>query len=290
MKIVHPAPENPTETRILIEGLHQPITLMHITDSHLVLADERDPDAVKLLPDRASKRPDAPALFAENLNRSNELAADATILTGDIISFPAWAGIDAIHAGVQTLEAPYLYTLGNHDWYFPYLEFNDWTRADHYPRFHGLTEGNPAYQVKEIGGVRLITLDNSNYQVTPAQLAFLTEQLATGQPCLLFIHIPIAIPALIPPVVERFKSPIIMAATEGWTEETRAALPHVLANETTLACHTLLTSGATENLVGIFCGHVHFSHQAAYREGRFQYVTVPSFEAGHRVIRLEPYQ
>ena len=49
MKIYHLHPEHPTETVIQIEGLHRSVTLMHITDSHLNLADDRDPEALELI-------------------------------------------------------------------------------------------------------------------------------------------------------------------------------------------------------------------------------------------------
>ncbi len=78
----------------------------------------------------------------------------------------------------------FLYTPGNHDWEYPGQPWNDATREAYYPRFAGLTNGSPAQQVVVVGGVRLIGIDNSNYQVTTEQVAFVAEQLATGDPCL----------------------------------------------------------------------------------------------------------
>ena len=289
MKITHLQPEHPTETVIQIEGLRQSVTLMHITDSHLHLADERDPEALEFIKSKKAKRPEVHEHFIEALTRSNESGVDATILTGDITNFPSWAAIDTIANGVARLSAPYLYTLGNHDWHFPFLDWNDATRDEYYPRFAGLIDGDPQCQVKEIDGVKLIALDNSNYQVSIDQVRFLKYHLATGAPCLLFIHIPIFVRSLLLPVLERWKTPIMMAATEGWTEEMRAAKPAFLPNETTLEFHRFLINGASENIAAIFCGHVHFSHTDAYRAGRFQYVTNAGFDGTSRLIRLEPY-
>ena len=289
MKIFHLAPEHPTKTVIRIEGLRRSVTLMHTTDSHLNLADERDPEALNLILSSEEKRPEAHKHFIEALARSNESGVDATILTGDITNFPSWAAIDTIANGVATLSAPYLYTLGNHDWHFPFLDWNDATRDEYYSRFAGLIDGDPQCQVKEIGGVKLIALDNSNYQISMAQMDFVKEQLETGMPCLLFIHIPIFIRSLLKPVLERWKTPLMMAATEGWTEESRAAKPEFLPNQMTLEFYRYLTDGASDNIAAIFCGHVHFSHADAYRTGRFQYVTDAGFDGASRLIRLEPY-
>ena len=81
----------------------------------------------------------------------------------------------------------------------------------------------------------------------------------------------------------------MMAATEGWTEESRAAKPEFLPNQMTLEFYRYLTDGASDNIAAIFCGHVHFSHADAYRTGRFQYVTDAGFDGASRLIRLEPY-
>ncbi|MDE0299394.1 MAG: metallophosphoesterase [Candidatus Poribacteria bacterium] len=289
MKISHLEPNHPTETVIQIEGLRQSITLMHVTDSHLEFADDRDPDALELIRLTEAKRPEAHKHFIEALARSNKSGVDATILTGDITNFPSWAAIDTIANGVATLSTPYLFTFGNHDWHFPFMDWNDATRDEYYHRFAGLIDGDPQCQVKEIGGVKLIALDNSNYQITMAQMEFLEDQLRTGAPCLLFIHIPIFVPSLLTPVLERWKTPLMMAATEGWTAETRAARPEFFPNGTTLEFHRFLIEGASENIAAIFCGHVHFSHADAYRAGRFQYVTNAGFDGDSRLIRLKPY-
>ena len=37
---------DPTNNTIAIEGLAQPVSILHVTDSHMALADERDPDAL----------------------------------------------------------------------------------------------------------------------------------------------------------------------------------------------------------------------------------------------------
>ncbi len=289
----HLQPENDNETIIAIDGLAEELTLLHITDSHMATADDRDPDALedaahfkKLFETRTPNNVPTRQLFQKALAHSNTIGADATLLTGDIIHFPSHAALEWIEQDVQSLQSPYLYTLGNHDWYFPHLEWNDDTRLAHYPRFNHLTNNTPAAQALDLADIRLIAIDNSNYNLTLEQLAFLRQQLATDRPCLLFIHIPIAIPSLIPAVVEVWKEPIVMAA-DGWSEEGKKKWRVDEHYESTLACHKLLTEEA-QSLVAIFCGHVHFSHAGEVYPGCMQYVTKPCFEGGYREIRLKP--
>jgi len=294
MRIEHVASESDDGATIRIEGLERDLKILHLTDSHMAEGDDRDPEAadrvVQLRESFQQRTPEgvsAREVFDQALKRGAAQEVDAAVLTGDITHLPTFAAIEIIEQGLQELSAPSLYTLGNHDWHFSHLEWSEATRREYYPRFHGLTGGSPSHQVLEVGGVRLITLDNSTYQVSVEQVAFLARELAVGQPCLLFIHIPMWVESLTPAVVEMWKAPIVMAPASGWTDESRARWEKVLEpSPSTRECIELLTTGSSENLAGIFCGHVHFSHIDEYREGRRQYVTAPGFSGASRLIQL----
>lgn len=278
---------------IRIEGLQQDLTILHLTDSHMAEGDERDPEASeavgrmqKVFQERTPGGVPAWDLFRRALAMAAARGVDAAALTGDIIHFPSYAALDIVQAGIDELDIPTVYTCGNHDWHFPHLEWSQATRAEHYPRFHGLTDGNPSFGSREVGGVRLITVDNSTYQVSAEQVEFLRAELDSGQPCLLFIHIPIWVKTLASAVLEKWQAPIMMASPSDWTDETREKWRVVEATPSTIACHDLLTSEAASCLAGIFCGHVHFAHSDVVRLGCQQYVTAPGFEGGYRWIEL----
>ena len=295
MQIEHVVPDSDDLATILIEGLERDLKILHLTDSHMAEGDERDdPEAAEhvarmreTFQQRTPGGVSARDVFQQALEKGDQLGVDAAVLTGDITHLPTHAGIEIIQQGLQELGLPYLYTLGNHDWHLSHREWSEATRNEYYPRFHGLTGGNPSHQVLELGGVRLITLDNSTYQESAEQVAFLRRELASGEPCLLFIHIPLWVESLTPAVVEMWKAPIVMAAASGWTDETRAKWKVLEASPSTRACFQLLSTGTSENLAGIFCGHVHFSLVDEYREGRCQYVTAPGFSGGYRIIQLK---
>lgn len=289
------ANDNPTETTIRVEGLAEPVTLLHVTDSHVSEADERDPEAIPVAEHYrksflAQAHDGLPTLehFRGTLDRyANEV--DAIVLTGDIMHFPSYANIDIVTKELERYSTPAIYTLGNHDWNFPYMPWNDDTRAAYYPRFNQLMRGTPAHQAETVGGIRLIAIDNSNYQVTDEQFAFLRDQLALGLPSILLVHIPIALPTLYDAVFARWQAPIMMAA-EGWTPETMEKWRVRTTDPSTQACHDFLIQGTPANLLGIFCGHVHFAHTDPFQPGRYQYITHPGFDAGYRIIRLLPAQ
>ena len=79
-----------------------------------------------------------------------------------------------------------------------------------------------------------------------------------------------------------------MMAASGWTPDLQTEWGMRDHDPSTLVCHQLLIEETPPNLVGIFCGHVHFAHAGAFGDGRFQYVTGPGFAGASRVIRLIP--
>lgn len=295
MRIEHVMDDRDSVATIRIEGLEKSLRVLHVTDCHLAEGDGRDPEAAEyvtrfrqLFQERTPGGVPAREVFARVLGQAARQGIDAALLTGDIIHFPAWAGIEAIRQELDGLAAPYLYALGNHDWHLPSRPWCEATRAAFYPRFGDLTGGDPACQSLQVGGVRFIALDNSNYQVSEAQVAFLRREIACGQPCILCFHIPLWIESLTAAVVDLWKAPIMMGVEEGWTEQTKTRWQVADATESTRQCRELLMSGASQNVAAIFCGHVHFDHIDQYRAGRFQYVTRPGFAGGHRTIDLRP--
>lgn len=295
MKIEHVDVGSEEWATVRIQGLEEEVKVMHITDTHIIAGDSRDPEATQHVdsygPAFGNSTPEGvptTKLFASLLDGGLAMGADCTALTGDIIHFPSQAALEIVEAGVRRLDSPYVYTLGNHDWYYPHLQWNDATRQEYYPRFYPFTRDNPACQVVEVGGVRLVALDNSTYQVTDAQVHFLRQQLASGQPCLLFIHIPLSLTSLAPVVMERWDAPIMMGAEKGWNEENRRTWRTGGPLESTRSCCELITGSEAGNLAAVFCGHVHFSHAGEFAPGRYQYVTAPGFEGHSRFVRLLP--
>jgi len=198
------------------------------------------------------------------------------------------ANLDFLKKSLQSISSLNLYTLGNHDWYYPYMDWNDSTRREHYPRFFDFTHGNPAYQMINVNGIKLIAIDNSNYQISEEQLHFFREQLADGLPCLLFMHIPLYLPSLVTEVVQKWKAPIMMAAP-GWDVETQQLWKVRDADQSTTQFYNLVTGRDHDQILGIFCGHVHFAHKDEFRPNRCQLITTPCFMGGYRIIRILPW-
>lgn len=115
------------------------------------------------------------------------LAADKkaalVALIGDIVSFPSEAAVDFVLDKMKIAGLPYVYTAGNHDWHYEGMPGSisalrsEWIQKRLLPLYQ---QQHPLMQVKEIQGVRMVILDNSNYEITAEQLAFLNSRFRPG--------------------------------------------------------------------------------------------------------------
>jgi predicted phosphodiesterase len=289
MKFEHILTNSANQTIIEIQGLTRPTSIFHLTDCHLNETDIREGAENFIESIRTSNYDtlETRTHFGKALEYANEQSFDCVVLTGDIINGATINNLEYLDKQLRTLQSPYLYTLGNHDWEYPHQTWCDETRRTQYSKFNQFTKGSPTIQVSNINGVNLITLDNSTYQVTIEQLTFVEKQLAGGLPTLLFMHIPIYIPSLLTDVMKTWKSPIMMAA-EGWDKKQQKQWKVEEATAPTKDMYNLLMENPYNNLIGLFCGHVHFAHTDAFGHGSYQYVTQPGFNGGYRIIRLMP--
>lgn len=289
MKIEHLDVIGDKQALIRIEGLTCPITLLHLTDSHMNRTDAQE--GLQVLADSISSYGFDPlgtsCHFDRVLAYANELAVDGVLLTGDMINGATANNLAYLHSRLQRLQAPHLYTLGNHDWEYPGEPWGEATRQAQYGKFNRLTGGNPACNAIALGGVNLVAVDNSTYQVSPQQLEFVRNELQRGLPTLFFYHIPLYVPSLLKDVLSDWGSPIMMAA-EGWETGQIEKWQVEPPSDSTLRFCELLRENPYGNMVGSFCGHIHFAHRDAIGENSYQYVTQAGFAGGYRIIRLLP--
>ena len=127
--------------------------------------------------------------------------------------------------------------------------------------------------------------DDSTYQVEEEQAAFVDTHLANGMPTVLLTHIPLSLPTLREPTLEHFENPILIADPD-WAPEGRDRwgtgenLPSTIEFARTLA--------KSENLVAVFCGHIHFAHTDSINLNAAQYVGAPGFDGNSRLVEFCP--
>jgi hypothetical protein len=131
--------------------------------------------------------------------------------------------------------------------------------------------------------VRIVTIDNSTYEITPAQLDFFRAELAAGQPTLLVCHIPLYFPGR--PVGFGCGHPAWGAAADrNYELERRPQWPDGGHTATTLAFHQAAL--AATNLWGVCAGHTHRA-STSVAQGLSQVVASPNLSGGYLQLTCE---
>lgn len=225
---------------------------------------------------------------------------DAVLMTGDIIDFPSDENIDFLYNRINSGSLKTMYTLGNHDWTFPDASFGygayfSRTQYDAFqPRLAdpctvescGNT-GNCHGSYIDFGEVVVVMLDDSEDMFNYIEsYTVLKNALALDKPTIVCYHSPLYSPTLTDDVVAMWKTNQIVGSHRGasmWTKKTDVIV-------------SMLES--SENIVGLFCGHVHFDHEDAVYDSGFdmsdvkpnnvtQYACPPGYDGSCRLITIK---
>lgn len=256
-----------TRNRLVLPriGLKESVRLRVIGDTHFNFYDERDAEytdnysrmaggargKVRHLPEEGVFEK-----FWDIITEAKVTDCDAILLLGDIISFPTLANVEAAKRLIDASPVPCYYIAGNHDWHFEGLEGTStelretWVGKRLMPLYP--KGADPMMYSAVVKGVRIVAIDNSNFFITPAQLAFWKSEVAKGNPVVLMMHIPIWAEG---GDDTHFAGPNWGAAVDPYFEiERRPRWPERANKETYEFREEVLR---TPNLVGVFTGHVH---------------------------------
>ena len=297
MRVIHEWTEG--RAIISIEGLRETIRVLHLSDSHLGLIDERDAEWVTACQEiqqrfnSQSKAATSQAAFGELLGGVKWSEIDLLALTGDMISFPSKANVEYLRDRLSEATTEVLYIAGNHDWHWPGLDYGSAVREEYRPLLEPLQRGQAAQAVRKIGGVRFVAIDNSDYQITQGQLEFTRENLAAGLPTVVLMHLPISVPGLRAATLKYWGSPILMGDPQHRNPLAgRCCGPPlnppmtVEGFERVMDFIRLLVG--SPNLVAVLCGHIHFAHADSVSPWAMQYVAPAGFEGRCLLTELRP--
>jgi len=270
----------------------QGVRLLHITDSHISLANEAPPRSSRMFTAfMRSKNRDTKAVttpqqeFSRLVGMVGDLNVDVVVLGGDIMNFPSNQTVTWVLEQLQLSGKDFLFTSGNHDWLLegqqgaasydaartPELET---TFRPLYAR--SLSSGGPCYAAlghwtrpgvgilygcTKVRDVLILFVDNSNYQVDDDQLEFVRVQVASAQnsPVVVLLHIPLMLPGTTLPPKELCGHAQWGTATDTlWQVESRPKWP--AGNlQSTLDFREFLQASAFPRgpVVAVLSGHTH---------------------------------
>ena len=272
----------------------KPFKILHITDTHIARADERDNTRKQEL---ARKRAAAfegedPGCTLEYFRHSVQYANDHHMLlvhTGDLFDFVSEKHCDMAKE-ILTWPKDYFMAVGNHEFsqYVGEAFEDDKYRALSFDKVQAaFPKYNLRFASRVYNGVNLIAIDNSYYDFSADQLESLKEEAKKGLPMLFFFHTPLYTPELYNDVVINHKNSC--AYCIGVPQEKMMMYDdHRYRQQiTTPQTWRFLDYFYSLDLVkGVFAGHLHFAHESRLPNGVMQYVTNAQYYNAAREIEI----
>lgn len=277
-----------SEEEVTVPGLER-ISFVFMADSHISLCDERDAQ----LMDKAQQRQGAfvdedgvasPDTFDKLIEASNILEPDLFVMGGDIIDSAMYASIDYLQEELEKLKAPYLYSLGNHDFQYGEEYFSDTAYEEYLPRLD-VVRNEGTYQFVEYDDLIVFSANDHNNQIDKSTVKGLRAAIKKGKPIVLVLHVPIE------PLTG--DDSLLQKSIEVWGESKNGGSKVLMGED---GCKPKKNTQKFIDLVTaedspvqlVLGGHIHFYHKDNLNERLTQIVTGAAYEKCALYVTLKP--
>ena len=264
-------------------GASEPFRLLHISDTHLTLADSRDDKRkLDLAADRSKYFPNAEKDLAEACGLAKR--EHMTIVhTGDLIDFVSEKNLD--RAAEFTRDNDVFFIAGNHEFSLYVGEaFEDEAyRNQSLAHVQKSFPDDLRFCVRVINGVKLIGIDDGYYRFDEPQLEALKRECDEGLPIILLLHNPLHEPELYSHAMKNNPCAYLTSTPEElMTGYGEYRYRQQKADEITLEATRFIESCPL--IKAIFAGHLHYDYDGVVAGRLPQYVTGIGTE---RIITIE---
>ena len=245
-------------------GIKNPLSVIHISDTHLTYADMRDGERkVELAKGRKTCFPydeEAVLQLAGDLAREKGIPI---VHTGDLIDFVSLANLE--RARQFTAENDCFLAAGNHEFSLYVGE----AKEDAAYRNQSLAAVQAAFandirmSARMIGGVNFVALDNGYYLFEEAQLDFLKKEVERGAPVVLLMHTPLYEPVLYDIQMKKAPCAYLVDVPE---EKMRTYPPDRYEQQLADAAtrETVAYIAAEPAIKAIITGHLHANYEGVF--------------------------
>lgn len=166
-------------------GLDRPVKFLHITDTHITRDDPHTEE------DRtATFGGCAEYYFAQAIEyaKQNELFV---LHTGDLIDFLSKGNFEYLDTCFDGVD--YIFAAGNHE----FCHYVGKAKEDYEYKWNNIKQvaphikSNLYFDSRLVGGVNVVTMDDSYYLISDGQLEMLKAEVAKGYPIILGMHVPL---------------------------------------------------------------------------------------------------
>ena len=272
-------------------GAERPFGAVHVSDTHLTLADNRNDERKITL---ASSRARGMHLGEHYLDEAIRYAKEHDMMlihTGDLIDFVSEANLDA--AARHYLEGDWFVSSGNHEFsqYVGEAKEDEAYKHQSYQKVQEAYPNDLTFCSRVVNGVNLVSLDNVYYNVTERQHELMEQEVKRGLPIVLMCHVPFYTPKL---CAYSFESAHHVAAyvcgaplevTETYQQDPNRPPEEAWRNRNIQqradkpTLEFIKWLGKQKLLKGILCGHCHFFFQEPFSKTAVQYVVGATYKA-----------
>lgn len=259
----------------LYVGAQEPFCAVHISDTHLTYADERERDngrKLALAQARLQGFPDA----EENLKQAVEYVQEhklPILHTGDLIDFVSAANLDA--AKKLTEENDVYMAAGNHEFslYVGEAKEDAAYRNQSLDKVQACFDNDIRFSSRVMHGVNFVAVDNSYYLFEEWQLEALKKEVQKGMPIVLMMHTPLYTETLYEKRLSEVPGPAyLMSVPVGKMAHYNAhRFEQQLADEVTRAAYDYIVSQPL--IRAVLTGHLHNDADDVLPNGVPQLVT-----------------
>lgn len=283
------------EKSLVVSGIEREYEIWFIADSHMTLCNS---DEAEEIIEYAAQRTagfvnemgvSSDMIFSEFIDTANEEKPDMILFGGDILDFPSEANVSFLKAELDRLEVPYVFTMGNHDWTFPWEYMTPQGSEMYRPMLEEYMQGNfvetnslnvlnvmsNSYaNMIELEDLIVLSVDDSSNQVAAEALEAIETAHALDKPIILMQHVPFSTENLIIRAKENWANPVTLGM-----QVHGGIAPNEVSTDLWYKTHDEETP-----IKLVLAGHVHFSYEEELSETTMQIITDAAFKG--RAVKL----
>ena len=253
-------------------GLERPLKILHITDSHIALCDERDNERKKALAERLGSN-DREKYLQEQISYGRE-HSDLIVHTGDLIDFTSHANFD--FARKILAEEKLFFAAGNHE----FSQYVGEAYEDFAYKMNSFREMMPGlgaplfFNARIVGGVNFVSIDDSYHQFEPWQMTKLQKEIEKGLPIVVCLHAPLFEQSLYDYHISLTRpgsSTYLVGCDEDHLPDDEWRAIEIRPRGITVEMVEFIKS--QPQIKAVLAGHVHFSYVSDLVHGMPQFVT-----------------
>lgn len=274
-------------------GLKKEITLLHLSDTHICLADERDNERKNKLAEGRIKHAFGGSNERIEQGLDDAIAygkehADLIVHTGDMIDFVSAACLDFMRE--KLAAGKMFFAVGNHEFsqYVGEAKEDTAYKMQTFDQVQAACPNDLEFAVKIVDGLRLIALNNGYYFFLPEQFDALKKELAREMmPTILLMHNPIHTCELYRFVREELGHPcayLVGTPEDMMQDYAPDRYEQQKADAVTREMIDLIKTDP--QIKGVLAGHIHYGHCSELRPGLPQIVAGAGFLDQAALIRI----